>query len=103
MGVFVSCSTGNNGPAKASLAKVAPWIMTIGAGTLDQDFPSPLTRVEKGQVVKEAGGNRNDTREHVGEWGRIGRRQPFVAGGGRRKEVQPSEGRFWVLSRRRWW
>ena len=56
MGVFVSCSTGNSGPAKASLANVAPWIMTVGAGTLDRDFPSPLTRVEKGQVVKEAGG-----------------------------------------------
>nr|GFC98171.1 subtilisin-like protease SBT1.8 [Tanacetum cinerariifolium] len=38
MGVFVSCSAWNSGPTKASLANVAPWIMTVDAVTLDRDF-----------------------------------------------------------------
>ncbi|KAJ9551260.1 hypothetical protein OSB04_015305 [Centaurea solstitialis] len=40
MGVFVSCSAGNWGPTKATVANAAPWIMTVGAGTLDRDFPA---------------------------------------------------------------
>ncbi|XAR66181.1 Cucumisin [Bertholletia excelsa] len=39
-GVFVSCSAGNGGPDPISLTNVSPWITTVGASTLDRDFPS---------------------------------------------------------------
>ncbi|MQM08846.1 hypothetical protein Taro_041706 [Colocasia esculenta] len=39
-GILVSCFTGNAGPGTASLSNVAPWITTVGAGTIDCDFPT---------------------------------------------------------------
>lgn len=42
MGVFVSCSAGNGGPDPISLTNVSPWITTVGASTMDRDFPATV-------------------------------------------------------------
>ncbi|KAK3141744.1 hypothetical protein QOZ80_4BG0337810 [Eleusine coracana subsp. coracana] len=43
MGVFVACSAGNAGPDPISLTNLSPWITTVGASTMDRDFPATVT------------------------------------------------------------
>ncbi|KAL9235522.1 hypothetical protein vseg_010273 [Gypsophila vaccaria] len=41
-GVFVSASAGNGGPGGLSVTNVAPWMTTVGAGSIDRDFPADV-------------------------------------------------------------
>lgn len=49
-GIVVSASAGNSIPIAGSVTNIAPWITTVGAGTLDRNFPAYLT-LEDGHVI----------------------------------------------------
>lgn len=42
-GIVVVCSAGNSGPADATVSNVAAWQITVGASTMDREFPSYIT------------------------------------------------------------
>ncbi|KAJ4871144.1 Subtilisin-like protease SBT5.3 [Raphanus sativus] len=41
-GIVVVCSAGNSGPADSTVSNVAPWLITVGASTMDREFASNL-------------------------------------------------------------
>ncbi|PIA43230.1 hypothetical protein AQUCO_02000576v1 [Aquilegia coerulea] len=49
-GVFVSVSAGNGGPGGLTVTNVAPWVTTVGAGTIDRDFPAHV-KLGNGRIV----------------------------------------------------
>ncbi|KAF6146617.1 hypothetical protein GIB67_008903 [Kingdonia uniflora] len=64
-GVVVSCSAGNSGPGPYTATNIAPWIATIGASTLDREFPADVVLGDGrvfGGVSLYSG---NDTIDHL--------------------------------------
>ncbi|WCJ39314.1 Subtilase family protein [Euphorbia peplus] len=53
-GVFVSASAGNGGPGGLTVTNVAPWVTTVGAGTIDRDFPADV-KLGNGKVISGVG------------------------------------------------
>ncbi|KAA8541587.1 hypothetical protein F0562_022739 [Nyssa sinensis] len=49
-GVFVSASAGNGGPGGLTVTNVAPWVTTVGAGTIDRDFPANV-KLGNGKII----------------------------------------------------
>ncbi|KAK7273471.1 hypothetical protein RIF29_14521 [Crotalaria pallida] len=39
-GIVVVCSAGNSGPVDATAENLAPWYITVGASTMDREFPT---------------------------------------------------------------
>ncbi|KAI3911847.1 hypothetical protein MKW92_019580 [Papaver armeniacum] len=52
-GILVSCAAGNNGPTPMSVDNLAPWMMNVGASTIDREFPADLV-LGDGQVFPGA-------------------------------------------------
>ncbi|CAL9127388.1 unnamed protein product [Musa textilis] len=49
-GIFVSASAGNGGPGGLTVTNVAPWVATVGAGSMDRDFPADV-KLGNGRVL----------------------------------------------------
>ncbi|WMV40140.1 hypothetical protein MTR67_033525 [Solanum verrucosum] len=49
-GILVSCSVGNSGPTNSSLSNEAPWILTVGASTLDRKIKATLQLENKHEI-----------------------------------------------------
>ncbi|KAJ1376956.1 Peptidase S8/S53 domain superfamily [Sesbania bispinosa] len=50
-GITVACAGGNSGPGPGTVSNTAPWIITVGASTLDRKFQS-IVELSNGQVFK---------------------------------------------------
>ncbi|KAL7129786.1 hypothetical protein ABFS83_13G091300 [Erythranthe nasuta] len=50
--IVVACSAGNSGPTPSTLSNPAPWIITVGASSVDRKFSAPVVL---GNGIKLAG------------------------------------------------
>ncbi|XP_011102273.1 subtilisin-like protease SBT5.6 [Sesamum indicum] len=48
--IVVACSAGNSGPTPFTVTNVAPWIITVGASSIDRVFSSPVLLGNGAQV-----------------------------------------------------
>ncbi|WCJ26101.1 Subtilisin-like protease [Euphorbia peplus] len=53
-GIFVSCSAGNSGPDNSSLSNEAPWILTVGASTIDRSIRAIVLIGHEEQFIGES-------------------------------------------------
>ncbi|KAL0296060.1 UNVERIFIED_CONTAM: Subtilisin-like protease SBT1.7 [Sesamum radiatum] len=53
-GIFVSCSAGNAGPSNTSLSNEAPWILTVGASTIDRKLVATAVLGNKQELNGES-------------------------------------------------
>ncbi|CAN4077353.1 unnamed protein product [Withania somnifera] len=53
-GIFVSCSAGNSGPYNSSVENEAPWILTVGASTLDSKIKANVQLGNKQEIEGES-------------------------------------------------
>jgi len=55
--IVVACSAGNSGPAPSTLSNMAPWMITVGASSVDREFVSPVVLgnhfIIQGQTVTQ--------------------------------------------------
>ncbi|CAM0951905.1 unnamed protein product [Alopecurus aequalis] len=49
-GVTVVSSAGNSGPGAGTVSNTAPWLVTVGASTMDRDFPAYLVLGNKRRI-----------------------------------------------------
>ncbi|KAL1830890.1 hypothetical protein DCAR_0100842 [Daucus carota subsp. sativus] len=53
-GIFVSCSAGNSGPENSTMSNEAPWILTVGASTIDRNIRATALLGNKDELDGES-------------------------------------------------